>query len=168
MTISRFTAFRLGFRFRMIGKVGTLVGRDNAQEVIWAARDVLHEGGGVSAVCCVLTVHSTLFHFFIHLIQMISLACHRRCSNIIRSLQGACVGNFQHFEKHFESRRCATVRLEQNYRSSGIIVAAANSVIDKNKQRLSKTLFTDKGRGEKVIVTCLLWRQRWEENESVG
>jgi DNA helicase-2/ATP-dependent DNA helicase PcrA len=78
------------------------------------------------------------------------------------------VGNFQHFEKHFESRRCATVRLEQNYRSSGIIVAAANSVIDKNKQRLSKTLFTDKGRGEKVIVTCLLWRQRWEENESVG
>jgi DNA helicase-2/ATP-dependent DNA helicase PcrA len=42
------------------------------------------------------------------------------------------------------------VRLEQNYRSSGTIVAAANGVIDKNTARVAKRLFTDKDGGDNV------------------
>ena len=60
------------------------------------------------------------------------------------------MGNFQRFEAHFKARGCATVRLEQNYRSSANIVAAANGVIDKNTMRLAKRLFTDQGAGDKV------------------
>ncbi len=53
--------------------------------------------------------------------------------------------NFEHDYKHAQ-----TVKLEQNYRSTGHILKAANSVIDHNENRKAKKLWTDKGDGEKV------------------
>ena len=62
--------------------------------------------------------------------------------------RGAEVGNILRFEKDFPGAH--VVRLEQNYRSTGHILAAAAGVIDANKDRLGKSLFTDGEDGEKV------------------
>ncbi|WP_102107570.1 ATP-dependent helicase [Oceaniglobus roseus] len=62
--------------------------------------------------------------------------------------RGAEVGNILRFEKDFPG--ATVVRLEQNYRSTPHILAAASGVIDSNKGRLGKTLFTDLTEGEKV------------------
>ncbi|MBJ3762271.1 UvrD-helicase domain-containing protein [Maribius pontilimi] len=62
--------------------------------------------------------------------------------------RGAEVGNILRFEKDFPGAK--VVRLEQNYRSTPHILAAAAGVIDANKGRLGKTLFTDLSKGEKV------------------
>uniref|UniRef100_UPI0040475E7A ATP-dependent helicase n=2 Tax=Yoonia sp. TaxID=2212373 RepID=UPI0040475E7A len=62
--------------------------------------------------------------------------------------RGAEVGNILRFEKDFPG--AVVVRLEQNYRSTPHILAAASSVIAANKGRLGKTLFTDREEGEKV------------------
>ena len=62
--------------------------------------------------------------------------------------RGAEVGNILRFEKDFPGAH--VVRLEQNYRSTGHILGAAGGVIDANKNRLGKTLFTDGEDGEQV------------------
>ncbi|HSF94610.1 MAG TPA: 3'-5' exonuclease, partial [Thermohalobaculum sp.] len=62
--------------------------------------------------------------------------------------RGAEVGNILRFEKDFEGAR--VIRLEQNYRSTPHILAAASGVIAANKDRLGKTLWTDESTGEKV------------------
>ncbi len=62
--------------------------------------------------------------------------------------RGAEVGNILRFEKDFEGAK--VVRLEQNYRSTPHILAAASKIIAGNEERLGKTLWTDKGEGEKV------------------
>ncbi len=62
--------------------------------------------------------------------------------------RGAEVGNILRFEKDFPGAK--VIRLEQNYRSTPHILAAASSVIDKNESRLGKTLWTDRDDGEKV------------------
>ncbi|MBY5932117.1 UvrD-helicase domain-containing protein [Tateyamaria omphalii] len=62
--------------------------------------------------------------------------------------RGAEVGNILRFEKDFPGAH--VVRLEQNYRSTPHILAAASGVIDGNENRLGKTLWTDKNEGEKV------------------
>ncbi|MEM1362334.1 MAG: UvrD-helicase domain-containing protein [Pseudomonadota bacterium] len=62
--------------------------------------------------------------------------------------RGAEVGNILRFEKDFPG--AYVVRLEQNYRSTGHILAAASGVISGNQGRLGKTLWTDAGDGEKV------------------
>ncbi len=62
--------------------------------------------------------------------------------------RGAEVGNILRFEKDFPGAH--VVRLEQNYRSTPHILAAASSVIAKNAGRLGKTLWTDAQIGEKV------------------
>ncbi|MGB4112608.1 MAG: UvrD-helicase domain-containing protein, partial [Yoonia sp.] len=62
--------------------------------------------------------------------------------------RGAEVGNILRFEKDFPG--AVVVRLEQNYRSTPHILAAASGVIAGNKGRLGKTLFTDREEGEKV------------------
>lgn len=64
--------------------------------------------------------------------------------------RGANLGNILDFEKDFPGTR--VVKLEQNYRSHGHIISAANSVIKNNKQRKDKALWTDKGNGEKVGI----------------
>ncbi|WP_299670714.1 UvrD-helicase domain-containing protein [uncultured Roseobacter sp.] len=62
--------------------------------------------------------------------------------------RGAEVGNILRFEKDFPGAH--VVRLEQNYRSTPHILAAASGVIAGNEGRLGKTLFTDLTKGERV------------------
>ncbi len=62
--------------------------------------------------------------------------------------RGAKVENILGFPGEFEEAR--VVRLEQNYRSTGHILAAANSVIAQNEHRHPKLLWTDEGEGEPV------------------
>ena len=62
--------------------------------------------------------------------------------------RGAEVGNILRFEKDFPG--AYVVRLEQNYRSTPHILAAASGVIAGNQDRLGKTLWTDKDDGEKL------------------
>ncbi len=62
--------------------------------------------------------------------------------------RGAEVGNILRFEKDFPGAH--VVRLEENYRSTPHILAAASGVIAANKGRLGKTLFTSRTDGEKV------------------
>ena len=62
--------------------------------------------------------------------------------------RGAEVGNILRFERDFDGAK--VVRLEQNYRSTPDILAAASVIIAGNKDRLGKTLWTDRKDGEKV------------------
>ena len=66
----------------------------------------------------------------------------------IYSWRGADISNILDFEKDFS--RAKVVKLEQNYRSTGHILAAANAVVRNNSQRKEKRLFTDLGDGEKI------------------
>lgn len=67
--------------------------------------------------------------------------------------RGAEVGNILRFEKDFSGAK--VVRLEQNYRSTGHILAAASGVIENNKGRLGKTLWSEDDMGEKIFVRGL-------------
>ena len=64
--------------------------------------------------------------------------------------RGAEVGNILRFEKDFENAK--TVRLEQNYRSTGDILGAASGLIANNRDRLGKTLWTDRNASVPVVV----------------
>ncbi|MFV0333341.1 MAG: ATP-dependent helicase [Tropicimonas sp.] len=85
--------------------------------------------------------------------------------------RGAVVGNILRFEKDFPGAK--VVRLEQNYRSTAHILAAASAVIAANQDRLGKTLWTAAEGGEKVRLIGH-WdgeeEARWigEELEAMG
>ena len=64
--------------------------------------------------------------------------------------RGANIGNILDFERDFPGT--IVVRLEQNYRSFGHILKAANGVITNNEKRMAKSLWTDRGDGPKVMV----------------
>jgi DNA helicase-2/ATP-dependent DNA helicase PcrA len=68
----------------------------------------------------------------------------------IYAFRGARVGNMADFEREYRVQR--VVKLEQNYRSYGHILDAANELIAHNSQRLGKNLRTDAGAGEPVRV----------------
>lgn len=68
----------------------------------------------------------------------------------IYSWRGAEVANILRFEKDFPG--AAIIRLEQNYRSTPDILAAASGLIAANSERLGKTLWTERNDGEKVRV----------------
>ena len=68
----------------------------------------------------------------------------------IYSWRGAEVANILRFEKDFPGAK--VVKLEQNYRSTPQILAAASGLITANSQRLGKTLWTELEHGEKVRV----------------
>ncbi|TAK88342.1 MAG: DNA helicase II [Betaproteobacteria bacterium] len=68
----------------------------------------------------------------------------------IYAFRGANVGNMADFERDFNVR--SVVRLEQNYRSHGNILDAANALISNNRNRLGKNLWTSAGAGEPLRV----------------
>ncbi len=64
--------------------------------------------------------------------------------------RGARIENIQQFSQHFNNSE--TVRLEQNYRSTGNILKAANTLIANNQGRLGKELWTDGVEGEAISL----------------
>jgi DNA helicase-2/ATP-dependent DNA helicase PcrA len=68
----------------------------------------------------------------------------------IYAFRGANVGNMSAFEREF--RVTNLIKLEQNYRSHGNILDAANLLISNNSKRLGKSLRTDAGHGEPVRI----------------
>ncbi len=64
--------------------------------------------------------------------------------------RGARIENIQQFTRHYPDAK--TIRLEQNYRSTGTILAASNAVIARNGSRLGKELWTRHGEGEPVYI----------------
>ncbi|MDR1463096.1 MAG: UvrD-helicase domain-containing protein [Azoarcus sp.] len=68
----------------------------------------------------------------------------------IYRFRGAEVGNMRDFEREFKVQHL--IRLEQNYRSHGNILDAANAIIRNNDNRLGKNLWTDLGAGEPIRV----------------
>jgi DNA helicase-2/ATP-dependent DNA helicase PcrA len=72
--------------------------------------------------------------------------------------RGAEIGNILRFEKDFPGAK--VIRLEQNYRSTTHILGAASGLIEKNKGRLGKTLWTETDGGEKVLI-----RGTWDSED---
>lgn len=88
--------------------------------------------------------------------------------------RGAQVENIQRFLSDYT--QAETIRLEQNYRSTGNILAAANALIANNDNRLGKNLWTDRGNGEPIDIYCAFNEldearfiatqiQHWKEDE---
>ena len=87
----------------------------------------------------------------------------------IYAFRGANVGNMADFERDYAHG--TVIRLEQNYRSFGHILDAANALISHNNGRLGKNLWTEQGEGEQIRVveqpTDLL-EARWLVDEVRG
>lgn len=66
----------------------------------------------------------------------------------IYSWRGATIQNILDFEKDYPNVK--TVKLEQNYRSTQVILDASNQIIKKNRQRKEKNLWTQRSGGEKI------------------
>ena len=87
------------------------------------------------------------------LIRLMSLGYRNLCvvgddDQSIYKFRGANIKNILNFEKVFEDAK--VIKLEQNYRSTGNILNAANAVISHNVGRKDKTLWTDNDEGEKI------------------
>jgi DNA helicase-2/ATP-dependent DNA helicase PcrA len=68
----------------------------------------------------------------------------------IYAFRGATIRNIDEFERDFPN--ATTILLEQNYRSTQTILAAANAVISKNQSRREKRLWTDAGDGDPIRI----------------
>ena len=87
------------------------------------------------------------------LVKMLSAKYKNICvvgdeSQSIYSFRGSNYRNILNFERDYPN--CKSVLLEQNYRSTGNILSAANDIIVNNKQRKDKKLWTDNGDGDKL------------------
>jgi len=71
----------------------------------------------------------------------------------IYAFRGANINNILNFQKDYSDAK--SYRLEQNYRSTKNIVEAANSIIDHNKTKLDKIVWTANDEGEKILVNRL-------------
>ncbi|MGB1625090.1 MAG: ATP-dependent helicase, partial [Candidatus Puniceispirillaceae bacterium] len=80
-----------------------------------------------------------------------NLCCVGDDDQSIYGWRGAEVGNILRFESDYPGAK--TVRLEENYRSTGHILSAASAVISHNEQRLGKTLYTSDAQGELLRVS---------------
>jgi DNA helicase-2/ATP-dependent DNA helicase PcrA len=72
----------------------------------------------------------------------------------IYAFRGANINNILNFQRDYDDVK--TFKLEQNYRSTNNIVQAANSIIEKNKKRLEKVVWTSNSDGEKIKVHQLI------------
>ncbi len=94
-----------------------------------------------------------------YLITKMLAAVHRKLCVVgdpdqsIYSWRGANIRNILEFEKDFKDAKIIT--LEQNYRSTKVILDASNKLISKNKQRKEKNLFTEKDSGDPIEVRQL-------------
>ena len=79
----------------------------------------------------------------------------------IYKFRGATIENILSFEHQFQ--HATVIRLEQNYRSTQNILDTANAVIAHNRGRKGKTLWTDHGAGDKIVV----YRARDDLDESM-
>ena len=71
----------------------------------------------------------------------------------IYSWRGADVGNILDFERDYPD--ASVIALEQNYRSTGTILRAANAVVSRNRKRHPKALWTDAGDGDPIaLIEC--------------
>ena len=91
-------------------------------------------------------------------LRLLAQASHNICcvgddDQSIYGWRGAEVGNILRFETDFPGAK--VIRLEQNYRSTSHILAAASGVIAHNQGRLGKTLWTEAEGGEKVKIAAL-------------
>lgn len=91
-------------------------------------------------------------------IKMLADRNHNLCvvgddDQCIYQWRGADISNILNFEKDF--RGAKVIKLEQNYRSTANILAAAHSVIENNMQRKSKKLWTNADEGSKIIYARL-------------
>jgi len=94
-------------------------------------------------------------------LEFLRLLCHKHGNlavvgdddQSIYAWRGADSRNILQFEKQFPG--AAVIKLEENYRSTGRILAAANAVIAKNTARHTKTLWTERGEGDPIqLVTA--------------
>lgn len=72
----------------------------------------------------------------------------------IYSWRGADFTNILNFERDFPGAK--VIKLEQNYRSTGNILAASQKIINENKTRTEKTLFTEAGDGDPITIEGLM------------
>lgn len=75
----------------------------------------------------------------------------------IYSWRGADIKNVLQFEREFAGAK--TILLEENYRSTKTIIAASNEVIEKNKNRIAKDVFTSNEEGEKITLYAAMTGQ---------
>jgi DNA helicase II / ATP-dependent DNA helicase PcrA len=87
-----------------------------------------------------------------------NLCCVGDDDQSIYSWRGAEIGNILRFESDFPG--ATIIRLEENYRSTSRILGAAAGMIAHNRGRLGKTLWTQAGDGDKVVVRAL-----WDAEE---
>ena len=88
-------------------------------------------------------------------IRLLSLKHHNLCvvgddDQSIYKFRGATIDNILNFEKTFANTKI--IKLEQNYRSTQIILDAANAMIKNNNERKGKNLWTENKNGEKISV----------------
>lgn len=97
-------------------------------------------------------------NFAQHLIVQRLSEIHRRICVVgddaqsIYSFRGANIDNILKFKNIYTG--CRIFKLERNYRSTQNIVNAANSLIDKNKEQIPKTVYSEKEKGEKIRVAA--------------
>ena len=101
------------------------------------------------------------------LVNLLAAGCGNLCvvgddDQSIYGWRGADVGNILDFEKDFKG--CRTIKLEQNYRSTGNILEAANNLIGNNKVRKAKKLWTAAGDGPPIDL-CVV---QDDEEEATG
>ncbi len=95
-------------------------------EVRTADGDVVRAGADMSELCVVGDADQSIYAF-----------------------RGATIRNILEFERDYPNAR--TILLEQNYRSTQNILAAANAVISRNESRKPKNLWSDQGDGPKIV-----------------